>query len=101
MRHCLLVRSGGAISMKYFSADLRCRLQGFWREIGSVDPRRNNNKLATYPAWFATPFACNAHQTYVPASAHTLKVESAVWQDGTSVCDRHLFMLQLSCPRRQ
>jgi len=104
------VRSGGAISMNDFSADLRYRLQGVWREAESVDPRENNNKLATYQAWFATPFACNARQTYAPLPwylfldlpkqvmrnvsrfrlrAHTLKVESAVWQDdGTSVCDR-------------
>eukprot|EP00983_Pelagomonas_calceolata_P121422 1160800-Pelagomonas_calceolata.AAC.7 len=103
------VRSGGAISIDDFSADLRCRLQGVWKEAEFVDFRGNNNKLATYQAWFATPFACNARQTYIPLPwdlfldflmqvmrnvsrfrlrAHTLKVESAVWQDGTSVCER-------------
>eukprot|EP00983_Pelagomonas_calceolata_P080494 1155170-Pelagomonas_calceolata.AAC.1 len=46
--------------------DLRYRLQGAWREVESVDPGGNSNKLATCQAWFATPFACNAHQTYVP-----------------------------------
>eukprot|EP00983_Pelagomonas_calceolata_P059584 1145978-Pelagomonas_calceolata.AAC.1 len=60
------VRSGGAISMNDFSADLKYRLQGIWREIESVDLRGNNIKLATYQAWFASPFACNARQTYVP-----------------------------------
>eukprot|EP00983_Pelagomonas_calceolata_P046129 1140016-Pelagomonas_calceolata.AAC.1 len=48
------------------SADLRYRLQGAWREAESLDPRGNNNKLATHQAWFATHFACNARQTYVP-----------------------------------
>eukprot|EP00983_Pelagomonas_calceolata_P062696 1147398-Pelagomonas_calceolata.AAC.3 len=42
------VRSGGAISMNDFSANSRYRLQGVWREAGLVDPRGNNNKLATY-----------------------------------------------------
>eukprot|EP00983_Pelagomonas_calceolata_P042600 1138566-Pelagomonas_calceolata.AAC.1 len=40
-----------------------------------------------------SPSACNARQTYVPLPwfrlcAHTLTVVSAVWQNGTSVCDR-------------
>eukprot|EP00983_Pelagomonas_calceolata_P002961 97806-Pelagomonas_calceolata.AAC.1 len=26
-----------------------------WREAESVDPRGNNETLATYQAWFATP----------------------------------------------
>eukprot|EP00983_Pelagomonas_calceolata_P112662 1159903-Pelagomonas_calceolata.AAC.7 len=56
--------SGGAISLNAFSADLRYRLQGVWREFESVNLSGNNNKLATYQAWFATPFACNARQTY-------------------------------------
>eukprot|EP00983_Pelagomonas_calceolata_P002223 75313-Pelagomonas_calceolata.AAC.1 len=46
----LAVRSGllrGAISMNDFSADLRYRLQGGWREAVLVDPKENNNKLAT------------------------------------------------------
>eukprot|EP00983_Pelagomonas_calceolata_P059058 1145760-Pelagomonas_calceolata.AAC.1 len=60
------VRIGGAISMNDFSAGMRYRLQGAWREVESVDPGGNSNKLATYQAWFATPFACNASQTYVP-----------------------------------
>eukprot|EP00983_Pelagomonas_calceolata_P032602 1022023-Pelagomonas_calceolata.AAC.1 len=32
------------------SADLRYRLQGVWREAELLDPRENNNKLATYQA---------------------------------------------------
>eukprot|EP00967_Tisochrysis_lutea_P026605 scaffold30705_cov17-Tisochrysis_lutea.AAC.1 len=75
------VRSGGAISMNDFSADMRNRLQGVWREaeLVTVDPRvvpmgqhprGHNNKLSTFQAWFSTPgrrspFACNARQTYV------------------------------------
>eukprot|EP00983_Pelagomonas_calceolata_P059728 1146057-Pelagomonas_calceolata.AAC.8 len=51
-----VIRSGLAVSMYDLSADLRYRLQGVWREAESVDPRGNNNKLATYKAWFATPF---------------------------------------------
>eukprot|EP00983_Pelagomonas_calceolata_P050352 1141943-Pelagomonas_calceolata.AAC.1 len=47
--HCA-VRSGGAISMNDFSADLRCRLQGAWIKVESVDPGKNNNKLASYQA---------------------------------------------------
>eukprot|EP00983_Pelagomonas_calceolata_P007249 236018-Pelagomonas_calceolata.AAC.2 len=47
-------------------ADLKYRLPGVWREAVSVDPRGNNNTLNTYQAWFATPFACNACQTFVP-----------------------------------
>eukprot|EP00983_Pelagomonas_calceolata_P124022 1161063-Pelagomonas_calceolata.AAC.1 len=50
---------GGAISMNDFIANLKFRSQGVWREAELVDPRGNNNKLATYQAWFATPFACN------------------------------------------
>eukprot|EP00983_Pelagomonas_calceolata_P108956 1159508-Pelagomonas_calceolata.AAC.1 len=60
------LRSEGAISMNDFSADLRYRLQGVRREAELVDPRGNSNKLAIYQAWFATPFACNAHQAYIP-----------------------------------
>eukprot|EP00983_Pelagomonas_calceolata_P003463 113044-Pelagomonas_calceolata.AAC.1 len=88
-------------------------MQGVWREAELVDLRGNNNMLATYQAWFATPFACNARQIYIPLPwylfldlpnlglkqimrhvsriwlcAHTLKVEPAVWQGGTSMCDR-------------
>eukprot|EP00983_Pelagomonas_calceolata_P014198 453335-Pelagomonas_calceolata.AAC.1 len=59
------VRSS-AISMNDSSAVLGYRLQGVWREAESVDPRGNNIKLATHQAWFATPFACGARQTYVP-----------------------------------
>eukprot|EP00983_Pelagomonas_calceolata_P124541 1161117-Pelagomonas_calceolata.AAC.3 len=46
--------------------DLRYSMQGVWKEIRLVDSRGNNDKLATYQAWFATPFVCNARQTYVP-----------------------------------
>eukprot|EP00983_Pelagomonas_calceolata_P063430 1147717-Pelagomonas_calceolata.AAC.2 len=45
------VRPGGAISMDDYSADLRYRLQGVWREAESVDLRGNNSKLATYQHW--------------------------------------------------
>eukprot|EP00983_Pelagomonas_calceolata_P090798 1157464-Pelagomonas_calceolata.AAC.1 len=106
------VRQGGAISMDDFSADMRYKLQGVWGEAESVDhprddPRGNNNKLATYQAGFATPFACNARQTYVSLPwylfldlpkqvmrnvsrfrlrAHTLQVESAIWQGMEYLC---------------
>eukprot|EP00983_Pelagomonas_calceolata_P075685 1153109-Pelagomonas_calceolata.AAC.14 len=39
--------------------------KGVWREAELEDPRGNNNKLATYQACFATPFTCNARQTYL------------------------------------
>eukprot|EP00983_Pelagomonas_calceolata_P086913 1156852-Pelagomonas_calceolata.AAC.2 len=41
------VRSGGAPFINDFSADLRYRLQGVWRESELVDPRGNNNIFAT------------------------------------------------------
>eukprot|EP00983_Pelagomonas_calceolata_P003919 126566-Pelagomonas_calceolata.AAC.2 len=50
------VRAGGAISINDFSADLRYRLQGVWREAEFVDPRGNDNKLATYQAWLLLLF---------------------------------------------
>jgi hypothetical protein len=75
-----------------------------------VDPNTNNNKLATYHSWFATPFSRNGRMpTFVPRyfhlylpkhhvmrnvsrlhlRAHTSKVEAAAWhEDGSCVCDQ-------------
>eukprot|EP00983_Pelagomonas_calceolata_P064246 1148044-Pelagomonas_calceolata.AAC.6 len=56
---------GGEVT-RFVHQYLMYRLQGVWREIESADPRGNNDKLATYQAWFAIPFASNARQTYLP-----------------------------------
>eukprot|EP00983_Pelagomonas_calceolata_P127244 1161383-Pelagomonas_calceolata.AAC.15 len=77
------VRTGDAISMSDFSADLRYRLEGAWREAESVDFRGNNNKLATYQC-----LQVMRNVSRFRLRAHTSKVESAVWQDGNSVCVR-------------
>eukprot|EP00983_Pelagomonas_calceolata_P066380 1149004-Pelagomonas_calceolata.AAC.2 len=105
------VRSGNAIFLNDFSADLGYKLQGAWREAGSMDPRGNNNQFATYQGWplllhkpLAKPtypclgiffWICLLGSKQVMRNmsrfwlhAHTLTVESAIWQDGTSVCDR-------------
>ena len=51
------VRSGQPICFQHFTADLRQRVRAVWQDTASVDPLTGNNKLATYRAWFATPFA--------------------------------------------
>ena len=41
--------------MQEFTAYLKHRMRGVWRDAESVDPNTHNNKLATYHSWFATP----------------------------------------------
>ena len=95
--------------MQKFTADLKHRMRGVWRDAELVDPNTHNNKLATYHSWFAIPFSRNER---VPINvprylhlnlskhvmrnisrfrlrAHTLKVEAAAWlEDGSCVCDQ-------------
>ena len=85
--------------MQEFTADLKHRMRGVWRDAELVDPNTHNNKLATYHSWFAIPFSRNERMPInVPQylhldlskhvmrkisrfrfRAHTLKVEAAAW----------------------
>jgi len=42
------VQTGRAIPMQEFTADLKHRMRGVWRDAEMVDPNTHNNKLATY-----------------------------------------------------
>ena len=53
------VQTGHAITMQEFTADLKHRMRGVWRDAELVDPNMHNNKLATYHSWFAIPFSSN------------------------------------------
>ena len=102
------VQTGHAIPKQEFTADLKHRMRGAWRDAELVDPNMHNNKLATYLSWFATPFSRNERMSinvtrylHLDLSkhvmrnisrfrlrAHTLKVEAAAWlRDGSCVCD--------------
>ena len=95
--------------MQEFTADLKHRMRGVWRDAELVDPNTHNNKLAAYRSWFAIPSSSNERMpTTVPRylhldlskhfmrnvsrlrlRAHTLKVEAAAWLEGGSrVCDQ-------------
>jgi len=95
--------------MQEFTADLKHRMRGVWRDAELVDSNTHNNKLATYHSWFAIPFPRNERMPInVPQylhldpskhvlrnisrfrlRAHTLKVEAAAWlEDGSCVCDQ-------------
>ena len=96
--------------MQEFTADLKHRMRGVWRDAELVDPNTHNNKLATYHSWFAIPISRNECMPInVPRylhldlskhvmrnlsrfrlRAHTLKVEAAAWheEDGSRVCDQ-------------
>jgi len=103
------VQTGHAITMQEFTADLKHRMRGVWRNAELVDPNTHNNKLATYHSWFAIPFTRNERMPInVPRylhldlskhvmrnisrfrlRAHTLKVEAAAWhEDSSCVCDQ-------------
>ena len=93
--------------MQEFTADLKHRMRGVWRDAELVDPNTHNNKLATYHSWFATPFSRNERMPTIEPQyfhldlskhhvmrnvsrfrlrAHTLKVEAAAWlEDGSCV----------------
>jgi hypothetical protein len=53
------VQTGHAITMQEFTADLKHRMRGVWRDAELVDPKTHNNKLATYHSWFANPYSRN------------------------------------------
>ena len=57
--YVLAVQTGRAIPMQEFTADLKHRMRGVWRDAELVDPNTHNNKLATYHSWFAIPFSRN------------------------------------------
>ena len=42
------VQTGHAITMQEFTADLKHRMRGVWRDAELVDPNTHNNKLVTY-----------------------------------------------------
>jgi hypothetical protein len=102
------VQTGHAITMQEFTADLKHRMRGVWRDAELVNPDTHNNKLATYHSWFAILFPRNECMPInVPRylhldlskhvmrnisrfrlRAHTLKVEAVAWlEDGSCVCD--------------
>ena len=55
----VIIQTGHAIPMQEFTADLKHRMRGVWRDAELVDPNTHNNKLATYHSWFAIPFSRN------------------------------------------
>ena len=60
-----------AIPMQNFTADLKHRMRGVWRDAELVDPNTHSNKLATYRSRFATPFSRNeCMPTIVPRYLH-------------------------------
>jgi len=103
------VQTGHAFTMQEFTADLKHRMRGVWRDAELVDPNTHNKKMATHHSWFAIPFSRNERMPInVPRylhlnlskhvmrnisrfrlRAHTLKVEAAAWlEDGSCVCDQ-------------
>ena len=56
MLYVRAVQTGHAITMQEFTADLKHRMRGVWRDAELVDPNTHNNKMATYHSWFAIPF---------------------------------------------
>jgi hypothetical protein len=103
------VQIGRAIPMQEFTADLKHRMRGVWKDAVLVDPNTHNNKLATYHAWFAIPYSRNERMpTIVPLylhldlskhimrivsklhlRVHTFKIEAAArLEDGSRACDQ-------------
>ena len=95
--------------MQEFTADLKHRMRGVWKDAVLVDPNTHNNKLATYHAWFAIPYSRNERMpTIVPLylhldlskhimrivsklhlRVHTFKIEAAArLEDGSRACDQ-------------
>ena len=65
------VQTGRAIHMQEFTADLKHRMRGVWRDTELVNPNTHNNKLAPDHSWFATPFSINERMpTIVPRYLH-------------------------------
>ena len=50
------VQTGRAIPMQEFTADLKHRMRGVWRDAELVDPNTHNNKLATFLFLVCHPF---------------------------------------------
>jgi hypothetical protein len=90
------VQTGRAIPMQAFTADLKHRMRGVWRDADLVDSNTHNNNLAIHHSWFATPFSRNERMPTIVSRylhldlskhvmrnvsrfrlrAHTLKVET-------------------------
>jgi len=51
------VQTGRAIPKQEFTADLKHRMRGVWRDAELVDPNTHNNKLATNHSWYVIPFS--------------------------------------------
>ena len=45
------VQTGRTIRMQEFTADLKHRMRGVWRDAELVDPNTHNNKQATHHTW--------------------------------------------------
>ena len=62
------VQTVHAITMQEFTAGLKHRMRGAWKDAEFlVDPNTHNNKLATYHSGSATPFSRNERMpTIVP-----------------------------------
>jgi len=101
-------KQGTPIFLQHFIDDLRHRLRGVWRGVEGRDPWETNYKVAMQQALFALPFDHNVRTPirlpgylHLDSSqhvmlnvsrfrlrAHTLNVETASWEDGTSpVCN--------------
>ena len=102
------VLEGRPVPSNDFVAELRFRHQEVWRAIEGNNPREQLCKLTTYQAWFASPFVEKSRSAarlprylYLDISkhvirnisrfrlrAHTLRVESGLWQNKAFSCNR-------------
>eukprot|EP00983_Pelagomonas_calceolata_P025845 809773-Pelagomonas_calceolata.AAC.1 len=73
------MEQGMPISLQDFTDDLRHRLRSAWGAVEGVDSRTTNDKLATYQAFFALPFAQNVRKPYLAAR---IQVESSHFDCG-------------------
>ena len=81
------VQTGRAIPKQEFTADMRHRMRGVWRDAGLVDPNTHNNKLASYQSCFAIPFSRNERMpTIVPRYLHPDLSKHVLQMQVDSVC---------------
>jgi hypothetical protein len=103
---CAIIE-GRQVPLNEIVVDLPCRPQKVCKAIEGNEPREQPNKLATYQAWFASPFVENARSAarvprylYLDLSkhvvhnisrfrlrAHTLRVESGLWHNRVFSCN--------------
>eukprot|EP00983_Pelagomonas_calceolata_P065800 1148740-Pelagomonas_calceolata.AAC.1 len=96
--------------MREFVVDLRKRLRGVWNADALAEQGEHTNKVAKYPHWMALPLRLwSVHGAPFPVPrylyldlgkrtlryiarfllhAHTLRVETPLWQEHTSACAR-------------